>query len=592
MKYLTSILIFVLGVSSVESQITKKDILEDLKSLQHFIDTSHVAPYRLVTKKEFQRIVNSAERRIGKKEECDASCFMEYLKVIAALNDGHSVMASSSRNEIFGYLPITVKWFEDGLYVVRINEENASILGSKLVKVNGIDISLVLTKLRAVVPHGNDSRFKKYAYSYLRLPGLLYALGITTNSAQSTFSFLKNGVLSDVTFDNMPDEVYEKTTFVEYDSVKDSLPFSRQKPEDYYWFTYDSIHKAFYFQYNRIGNMKTERASVFASRMWEAVDTLEIDKFILDVRDNGGGQFAYALPFIQGILDRPKINARGKLFVISGYNTFSAALDLVRNLEVKSNAIIIGEPPGDYAASSGDAESFVLPQTKVKIQLSTVFHPTVFENDNRKEILLDKFIETHWKHYKANKDPLYDYVINYNETIPEIADSKGYGESIGRYNYDAEKDMVLTDINGKLHLEISQSMFSPLYILDEKNSMFATEVVGLKVEIMREALKLYFPDGTARKFKRKETKDKSALDYLYSGNFDKASAKYEAIKKENPQSLRIRDGRFSNHAIFAFYKLKSESRERASMIAKGILNLGITLNDGNAPQCKFALRFY
>ena len=65
------------------------------------------------------------------------------------------------------------------------------MLGSKIVGVNDLGIEAVLERLRLVVPHANESRFKKFSGFYLHLPGLLYGLGITDNPDKVTFKVQK-----------------------------------------------------------------------------------------------------------------------------------------------------------------------------------------------------------------------------------------------------------------------------------------------------------------------------------------------------------------------------------------------------------------
>ncbi|MEL7427701.1 MAG: hypothetical protein AAFN81_32215, partial [Bacteroidota bacterium] len=348
-------------------------------------------------------------------------------------------------------------------------------------------------------------------------------------------------------------------------------------------------NRIYYFKYNRIGNMESQRASAFAAEMWAEVDSLEVDKFVLDIRNNGGGQFAYCMSFLQGILDRPEINSAGKLFVISGYDTFSAALDMLRNLEVKSEAIIIGETPGDYAASSGDPEEYVLDKSKISVELSTVFHPTIFADDMRDGIILDEIIEPSWAEYEAGRDAAYDYIVTYDKPGLMPTSVEGFESTTGTYEYDADKHLVIKAVDDALYFDISHSLISPLY--PSEGRTFTTEIQGLTVALGDGVVNVNYPDGKEESFK--EIKEgNSALDDLYAGNFEAAKAIYLGIKKDNPDSQLIRDGRFSNLALFAFFELRAKDRELASSIAKGILNLGIEVNEGDAPFCEFALRFY
>ncbi|MDC8003668.1 hypothetical protein POV27_06365 [Aureisphaera galaxeae] len=587
------LLFFFVGVFlsfwTCSAQVSPTQLLADIDQLEELIETKHIRPYRLVSKKKLASVIQEAKDYIGAKEACDETCYVALLKIVAALRDGHSVVRTSSREKLFGFMPLTVTWFKEGLYVTRVPDSRTDLLGSRLEAINDVPIDEVLDKIRTVLPHGNDSRFKKFAYAYLRMPGLLYGLGITNDADRASFTLSKNNKTVNAVFENMTDEAYEQTTFVHFDDLAEKIPIYRKNYDDYYWFRYDADLKIFYCNYKRVGTMEKERVSQFANRMWGQVDSLEVDKFVFDIRNNGGGQFARSMAFIQGILDRPKINAPGKLFIISGYDTFSAALDLLRKLEVKSNATIIGEPPGDYAASSGDPKSYTLENTGIEVQLSSVFHPSVFPNDMRPKIPMDQFIEISWEEYSKGEDAAYHYIVNYNTQIPEKASSDKYTDYLGRYHYDEDRHLILESKNGHLQLEISESLTTPIYT--GTDGSLTTEVKGLSVQLGNGVTVLRLPDGTAQSFHKTED-EKAAIEYLYEGNIEKAGKLYRDIKSNNPKSRTLRDGAFSNHALFAYFKKRSEDRTKASEIAKGILKLGIELNEGDAPFCEFALRFY
>ena len=273
----------------------------------------------------------------------------------------------------------------------------------------------------------------------------------------------------------------------------------------------------------------------------------------------------------------------------SGYNTFSAALDVLRVLEQQSAAYIIGLPPGDYAASSGDPKTYTLDQSQIKVQLSSVFHPTVFPNDMRPMILLDQKLENSWEAYQQGKDLIYDFIKN-NKPSPLVpALAADFQEALGRFTFDQDKHTIIKSEGETLFIEISKTLRSPLY--PKKGKRFSTEVKGFEVELGKSKIHLHFPDGTSNAFERITT-EKSALEYLYEGNFTVAKTLYSALKKQAPKDVFTSDGRFSNLALFAFFEWREKDREKASRVAKGILQLGIELNAGNAPYCEFAMRFY
>jgi hypothetical protein len=51
---------------------------------------------------------------------------------------------------------------------------------------------------------------------------------------------------------------------------------------------------------------------------------------VVDLRWNGGGNTLLAMPLLHGLIAGRTINRRGRLFVIAGRGTFSAAQDTAR----------------------------------------------------------------------------------------------------------------------------------------------------------------------------------------------------------------------------------------------------------------------
>jgi len=74
------------------------------------------------------------------------------------------------------------------------------------------------------------------------------------------------------------------------------------------------------------------------------VEKNDVEKLVLDVRMNGGGNNQLIKPIITGIIQLKKINKKGKFFCIIGRRTFSACQNLVNELERYTEVIFVGEP--------------------------------------------------------------------------------------------------------------------------------------------------------------------------------------------------------------------------------------------------------
>ena len=383
--------------STNDSHVQHDKQLNVLSQLDQLIRTKHVRPFWLQSQNDYEAIVSRAKTSLARNNLTPEQRHVELLKVLAAVRDGHSGMAYSSRDRLFGYIPLTTEWFGDELRIVKTSSEYQNTLGAKIISVEGTSLADLKTQLQTVVPHTNLQRFIKISPSYLQLPGLLYGLGVTSSPDQAKFAIqLPTGEQQEVVFRRMNDEQYEKATFVTYDKTAKSLPLYRQRTDESYWYEYLPDEKLFYLMYNRITSDDDKSIWTWAPQMWAKVDSLDVEKFVIDIRNNGGGGFQFSLPIIQGVLDRPKLNQRGKLFVLTGYKTFSAAIGFLEQLENRSNAIIVGVPPSDHPASPGDSDEFSLGETGIKVNLSQIFHSTIFPDDQRRSVGLDQQIPTSW----------------------------------------------------------------------------------------------------------------------------------------------------------------------------------------------------
>jgi hypothetical protein len=128
------------------------------------------------------------------------------------------------------------------------------------------------------------------------------------------------------------------------------LPLYMKHPDrnHNYWFEHDKEHRAIYMQFNLVIHQQGESFDEFYKRMFRYIDdnAESIEKFILDLRFNSGGNGLMVLPFMNEIIKRDKINQLGHLYTIIGRRTFSAAVLLVAEMMLHTQTLLVGEPAG------------------------------------------------------------------------------------------------------------------------------------------------------------------------------------------------------------------------------------------------------
>lgn len=137
-----------------------------------------------------------------------------------------------------------------------------------------------------------------------------------------------------------------------------------------------------------------------------------MEKFVLDLRNNDGGNNGLNRQVVIGIV-KSRIDERGKLFVITGRRTFSAAQNLVNELEKYTNAIFVGEPTAGHPNHYGDATPITLPNSKLNVRVSTLYWQDLDPRDNRQWTAPELAAELTSQDYRAGRDPALQAVLEY-----------------------------------------------------------------------------------------------------------------------------------------------------------------------------------
>jgi Peptidase family S41 len=105
-------------------------------------------------------------------------------------------------------------------------------------------------------------------------------------------------------------------------------------------------------------HMVTSPPEPLLDRILRAARKPGFRKLVIDVRHNGGGNNATYWPLLNLIDQRP---LRGKVVVLLGRMTFSAAGNFVAAVDHQTKARLVGEPSGGAPNQWGDRQSIELP---------------------------------------------------------------------------------------------------------------------------------------------------------------------------------------------------------------------------------------
>lgn len=141
-----------------------------------------------------------------------------------------------------------------------------------------------------------------------------------------------------------------------------------------------------------------------------------MEKLVIDVRLNGGGNNYKNKPVITGIIESKKINKPGQLFVIIGRRTFSACQNLVNEFSNYTNAIFVGEPTAENINFYGDNRRVDLPRTGIPVFLSFAWWQDKPQWENADWLSPQLAVDMSFDDYKTNKDPALDACLHFTGT--------------------------------------------------------------------------------------------------------------------------------------------------------------------------------
>jgi tetratricopeptide (TPR) repeat protein len=517
---------------------------EDLRYMADQMPRLHNNLFHTMTREQFDAAVKKLDERIPTLAR--HQIIIEMARIAAMVGDGHTNVYPTRDAKIgFRQFPIKLYFFEDGLFVRAATVENANLVGAKVVKIGNASVEHAYRAVREIIGKDNEMDAKFFAPYLLAMPEVLQALGITDSTEKAQFTLeiqgkqsvveLKPSGAADIMASDTDKTWIPKDGWIDARG-KDSKVFWLRDPENKFWYEYMPDTKTIYVQFNEVHDKDNETIEAFSKRLFDFVEANPVERFILDLRLNRGGNGEMNKPLLLGIIKSAKINQRGKLFAIIGRSTFSATQFLVNNLEKYTNTIFVGEPSGSKGNIYGDSRKITLPNSGITVRVSVYYWQDWTPWDTREWTAPDLTAELTSEDYRQNNDPALKAIFGYapQKSLTEILD-----ESLTKGGIDLAVKNFNEFIKNPIHKYASTEQ--PLLeagqrLLNEKKYNEAAVLFQINAERNPNSFRAYFALGET--FARIGKKD------LAIENFEK--------------SLRINP---KNYDVLQRYKEVKENRQ-------------------------------
>jgi hypothetical protein len=363
---------------------------EDLAFLRTAMPARHANLFHTMTRAQFDSALTTIESRLPALTR--HGVIVELERMLALVGDGHSNVGPWRDSVIaFHSLPIAFHWYTEGLVVRAADSAHAGLLGARVVEIGSLPVDSAIARVRPLISRDNEMGIRAYTPFLVAMPEVLHATGITPDLEHVRLVVDQSGRRRTVTLGHAGlfpmltgDADRSWLPRAGWVDARDRAPAALwlSDPINPYWFRYLAGDRTLYCQINTIQQKASDSLGTFMARAIATADSAGAERFVLDLRLNGGGNGGYnkliLLPLIKSRYDVPN-----RLFVLTGRRTFSAAQMLVTELRKYSTAVFVGEPTASKGNHYGDSFRIVLPNSRVTVRVSTLWHQFVDSRDTR-----------------------------------------------------------------------------------------------------------------------------------------------------------------------------------------------------------------
>ncbi len=385
--------------------LNKEQWREDLRYFAKELPKRHKNLYHATSREQFERAVAELDAAIPSLQ--DHQIIVRMQQIAATVGDGHTGVHLPP---YFKRYPIGLYLFGRELRVTGAAREYQNSLGTRLVKIGALGIDEVQTRILSCFPtaeNENEWYVMSTGPAFIMVPEVLHALGIVPELAHAPFTF-EDEQGKQFTLEVSPVEVpiLGGAPTLRLLSLAKEEPLYRQKRGERFWFSYLPDSQTVYVSfrgYNSLGEN--------ARKLFQFVDSNPTKRLVIDIRQNGGGDFFEGRKhLIRPLKERPAINQKGHLFVIIGRQTFSAAMVNAIDFRKETNAILVGEPIGERPNSYSENDEMTLPNSRLVVSYSTRYYK--FLEEDVPAVMPDKRIDPNWADFQAGRDPVMDWILS------------------------------------------------------------------------------------------------------------------------------------------------------------------------------------
>ncbi|HYK20790.1 MAG TPA: hypothetical protein VEV42_08655 [Pyrinomonadaceae bacterium] len=380
--------------------LNKQAWREDLHYLADELPRRHANAFHFISREQFNQAIADLDRQIPSLQNSDI--VMGMARILAMIGDGHTHLDWWG---LYDQVPLRLFWFGDQLRVTGTSPEYRRALGTRVIRVGGLPVREAYARGLAYISQDESEGFVRSANAeHMTSPAHLHAIGLVSDVTHAEYTFRSD---SGQEF-TLSLRTIKSGQHVEWLDAAGQTPLYRQRENEPLWFTYLAPQQTLYVNFKAYPRRKA--FGDFSHELFDFIDHHTIRRVIVDMRQNGGGDFTRGRDYIiSEFKKRPNVTKPGMLYVVIGRWTYSAGMSNAADFRNDLHAILVGEPTGARPNGYQENREFSLPNSHLGVSYSTRLYK--FQEKDTPGIMPDKRIDPDWPSYKRGVDPVLAWIL-------------------------------------------------------------------------------------------------------------------------------------------------------------------------------------
>lgn len=436
--------------STPERVLSAEQFREGVRLVHRTMIERSPAPYHAFAR---ERIDAEVARLLGRSSPLtEGEAFIALSRLVGMLRGGHSWVSLDDDTQLFSRsVPLRFWRFSDGIYVRAAAPEFSALVGARLLAVNGVPIDAAWARILDGVGDGGQIAEGR-APIYAGMPDFLRALGIGRSNSEIDFVFrLASGREMRRTIPARQYRTYSEAYYaaqgwttpagwVEPEGARRARWYARRN--DAFWYEYWPDNGTIYAQFNIATtdpdnpfDPVNDRLRPMLLEVFARASQPDVNRLIIDLRNNNGGNSALWQPIVHGIVRTARLSEPGRLFVVVGRLTESAAVAWATRIEGNSRAIFVGEPtaspPNFFNDPAGPRrERFNVPGSAINFRIANMREYWSDSEDDRAAIYPDLPVSLSWADFSSGRDPDLEAILRVEPAAADAFFVDGDGDPI------------------------------------------------------------------------------------------------------------------------------------------------------------------